>query len=110
MISLFIREGGEATSSSSSLSSSLQHQIRSYRQGPNATSKTTVGGYRPPMLSKDEHPYDDRVEELEDVKKNDPDRKFLLLHRKEKWDREVKAKESSTKRGGRSFQPQRNKK
>jgi len=48
------------------------------------------------MLSKDEHPYDDRVEELEDVKKNDPDRKFLVLHRKEKWDREVKAKESSS--------------
>jgi hypothetical protein len=108
MISSFIRGGGETTSSSFS-SSSLQHQIRSYRQGPNATSKTTVGGYRPPMISKDEHPYDDRVEELEDVKKNDPDRKFLLLHRKEKWDREVKAKESSTKRGGRSFQPQKNK-
>ena len=100
--------GGETTSSSSSLSSSF-HQIRAYRQGPNATSKTTVGGYRPPMISKDEHPYDDRLEELEENNKNDPDRKFLSLHRKEKWDQEVKAKESSTKCGGRSFQPQRNK-
>jgi hypothetical protein len=58
---------GETTSSSSSSfsSSSLQHQIRSYRQGPNATSKTTVGGYRPPMISKDEHPYDDILDDLE---------------------------------------------
>jgi len=99
----------ETTSSSSSSLSSSFHQIRAYRQGPNATSKTTVGGYRPPMISKDEHPYDDRLEELEENNKNDPDRKFLSLHRKEKWDQEVKAKESSTKCGGRSFQPQRNK-
>jgi hypothetical protein len=107
-------------SSSSSFPSPLprwnQRQRAWYRRGPHSTTKTTVGGYRPPLLDDDEpHPYDDDDgldESLDDDDRDGQSKKFFKLRRRQVWENDVLSRNDglkSEKRGGRAYRPERNK-
>ena len=105
---------------------------RHYRRGPHSATKTTVGGYRPPLLDDDEpHPYDfdDFDDDFDDEKSDGSSKKFFKLRRRQVWENDVRARVDdkpsskqttsdddedglilkSEKRGGRAYRPERNK-
>jgi len=88
-----------------------QQRARWYRRGPHSATKTTVGGYRPPLLEDEPHPYDDDFdEELDDD--DGSSKKFFKLRRREVWENDILSRNDglkSEKRGGRAYRPERNK-
>jgi hypothetical protein len=90
-----------------------QQRARWYRRGPHSATKTTVGGYRPPLLEDEPHPYDDDDDDDEELL-DDRDKKFFKLRRREVWENDVLSRNEnglmkSEKRGGRAYRPERNK-
>ena len=89
-----------------------QRAARWYRRGPHSATKTTVGGYRPPLLEDEPHPYDDDFDEelLDDD--DGSSKKFFKLRRREVWEKDILSRNEglkSEKRGGRAYRPERNK-